>query len=134
MDKESKEYDIWNGLKKKIQLENNPVDYFPQEGEVWMCILGKNIGREQNGGGKNFSRPALVIKKFNNEIFWILPLSRKQKKIDYYYNFTDVNNEKVSVVLSQIKLIHIKRFKRKIYEMSLDDISEIKKILRGYIT
>lgn len=134
MDKESEEYDNWNGLKKKIQLENNPMDYFPQESEVWMCILGKNIGREQNGGGKNFSRPALVIKKFNNEIFWILPLSRKQKEIDFYYNFTDVNNEKVSVVLSQIKLIHIKRFKRKIYEMGLDDMGEIKKILRGYIT
>jgi|SRR3989344_8459310 len=134
MDKEDKDYDIWNGLKKKIQSENNPADYFPQEGEVWMCILGKNIGREQNGGGKNFSRPVLVIKKFNNEIFWVLPLSRKQKKIDFYYNFTDVNNEKVSVVLSQIRLIHIKRFKRKIYEMSLNDMDTIKKILREYIT
>ena len=49
-------------------LKINPV-LFPQLGEIWMCALGKNIGREQNGGGESFSRPMLVIKKFNNEIF-----------------------------------------------------------------
>jgi len=52
---------------------------FPKSGEVWMCTLGQNLGREQNGGPRDFSRPVLVIKKFNNEIFWVVPLSTKTK-------------------------------------------------------
>lgn len=31
---ESKEYDVWNELKKKIQFESEIPTYFPQEGEV----------------------------------------------------------------------------------------------------
>ena len=113
MNNEGKEYDIWNGLKKKIQFENDELNlnYFPQEGEVWMSSLGKNIGHEQNGSGDNFSRPVLVIKKFNNHMFWCIPLSTKQKSFDFYFNFTDPNNEKVSVILAQLKLISVKRLK-----------------------
>ena len=132
MDDENKEYDVWNTLKKVIQSNSHQTDYFPQEGEVWMGVLGKNIGREQNGGGDNFSRALLIVKKFNNEIFWILPLSTKQKKINYYYNFVDENDKKVSVILAQIRLVHIKRFKRKLYNLSHQDMSEIKKKLREY--
>ena len=73
------------------------------------------------------------MKKFNNEIFWILPLSTKQKDLDFYYNFLDLNNEKASVILSQIRLIHIKRFERKVYDMPSKDMIEIKKRLRDYL-
>ncbi|MCX6753903.1 MAG: type II toxin-antitoxin system PemK/MazF family toxin [Candidatus Nomurabacteria bacterium] len=127
------DFDNWNELKKKINIKDTGPEFFPKLGEVWICILGKNIGREQNGGSDNFSRPVLIVKKFNNEIFWILPLSTKQKDIDFYYNFTDLNNEKASVILSQIRLIHIKRFERKVYDMPLKDMVEIKKRLREYL-
>ena len=132
MKEENKEYDKWNELKKLTQFDTGKHDYFPQEGEVWMGVLGKNIGREQNGGGDNFSRALLVVKKFNNEIFLILPLSTKQKKIDYYYNFVDESGKKVSAILAQIRLVHIKRFKRKLYSLSSQDMSEIKVKLREY--
>jgi len=127
------DFDNWNELKKKINTKETQPEFFPQLGEVWICILGKNIGREQNGGSDNFSRPVLIVKKFNNEIFWILPLSTKQKDIDFYYNFIDLNNEKASVILSQIRLIHIKRFERKVYDMPSKDMIEIKKRLRDYL-
>ena len=127
------DFNKWNDIKKNIDArEINPV-LFPQLGEVWMCALGKNIGREQNGGGQNFSRPMLVIKKFNNEIFWVIPLSTKQKEIDFYYNFKDKNNQNVSVIISQIRLMHIKRFERKLYDMNIFDVKEIKKRLREYL-
>jgi mRNA interferase MazF len=67
-----KDFDRWNEIKK--QLAHVPAAAFPKNGEVWMCTLGKNLGREQNGGSQDFSRPVLVIKKFNNEIFWGVPL------------------------------------------------------------
>ncbi len=133
MDEENKDYDIWNGLKKKIQFENSPVKYFPQEREVWMSSLGKNIGHEQNGSGNNFSRPVLVVKKFNNHMFWCVPLSTKQKKFDFYFNFTDPNNQKVSVILAQLKLVSIKRLKRKLYEIDVDILEKMKGKLRNFI-
>lgn len=128
------DFDKWNDIKKNINSRKIDSILFPQLGEIWMCALGKNIGREQNGGGQNFSRPMLIIKKFNNEIFWVIPLSTKQKEIDFYYNFIDNNNQKVSVVISQIRLIHIKRFERKLYDMNISDVKEIKKRLREYLT
>jgi len=127
------DFDKWNHVKKNIDAREINPKLFPQLGEVWMCALGKNIGREQNGGGENFSRPMLVIKKFNNEIFWTLPLSTKQKKIDFYYNFVDNNKQNVSIIISQIRLIHIKRFERKLYDINTSDVKEIKKRLREYL-
>ncbi len=127
------DFDKWNGIKKNLNAREVNSVLFPQLGEIWMCALGKNIGREQNGGGQNFSRPMLVIKKFNNEIFWVLPLSTKQKKIDFYYNFIDKNNQNVSIVISQIRLMHIKRFERKLYDMKMSAVIEIKKRLQEYL-
>ena len=105
---ENREYDAWNTLKKKIQAASDEPAYFPQEGEAWMCSLGRNIGNEQNGSGDNFSRPILVVKKFNNRMFWCAPLSTKQKRFDFYFNFTDPNGQKVSVILAQLKLMSVK--------------------------
>src|SRR3989344_8925320 len=133
MTDDDKEYDEWNKLKKEIQSGTDVPDYFPQEGEVWMSSLGKNIGFEQNGSGTNFSRPILVVKKFNNHMFWCASLSTKQKKFDFYYNFTDPNGEKVSVILAQLKLVSLKRLKRKLYDISSDNLKEIKDKLRGFL-
>lgn len=65
-------------------------------------------------------------------MFWVVPLSTKQKKFDFYYNFLDNNNQKISVVLAQLKLMSIKRFKRDIYKISQDDLVEIKKRLKEF--
>lgn len=98
-----------------------------------MSSLGKNIGFEQNGSGDNFSRPVLVIKKFNNHMFWCAPLSTKQKKFDFYYNFTDLNEEKVSVILAQLRLVSVKRLKRKLYEIKSTELKEIRNTLRRFL-
>ena len=128
-----KDFDNWNELKKKIDLENNKPDKFPKKGEIWMCSLGKNIGYEQNGSGDSFSRPVLIIKKFNNQMFLCVPLSTKQKDFDFYYNYIDPNNQKVSVILAQIKLISVKRLKRKLYEFEEKQLKEILSKLKSYL-
>lgn len=122
----SQEFDAWNKLKKQLSFENDTVTYFPKEGEVWMCSLGKNIGYEQNGGGGNFSRPVLIIKKFNNQMFWCVTLSTKQKRIDFYFNFTDPHDQAVSAILAQMKLVSVRRLRRKLYEIAPDLLLQIK--------
>ena len=128
-----KDFDSWNELKKKIEAEKNEPNKFPKEGEVWMSSLGRNIGFEQNGSGANFSRPVLIVKKFNNHMFWCVSLSTKQKNFDFYFNYTDQNNQKVSAILAQMKLVSVKRLKRKLYELNGDKLQEIKLKLKSFL-
>jgi hypothetical protein len=46
-----------------------------------------------------------------------VPLSTKQKRFDFYFNFTDPNKSPVSAILAQMKLVSIKRLQRKMYEL-----------------
>lgn len=128
-----KDFDSWNEIKKSIDAERGGPDRFPKEGEIWMSNLGKNIGFEQNGSGDNFSRPILVVKKFNNQMFWVIPLSTKQKNFDFYYNYLDPNNQRVSAILAQMKLMSIKRFKRKLYELKGEQLREAKDQLKLFL-
>lgn len=126
-------FDSWNELKKKIDNEESVPDKFPKVGEVWMSNLGKNIGFEQNGSGDNFSRPVLIIKKFNNHMFWAIPLSTKQKNLDFYFNYTDPNYQKVSAILAQMKLISVKRLKRKLYGITDELLGQIKTRVKSFL-
>ena len=64
-------FDVWNSLKKDIDINN--VDFSFSEKEIWWCSLGKNIGNEQDGKNRNFERPVLIFKKWNSEFFVGLP-------------------------------------------------------------
>lgn len=127
------DFDVWNEIKKKTEQKEQRLEAIPQEREVWVAIIGRNIGREQHGELQNFSRPVLVIKKFNNEMFWIIPLTRKQKNLDFYFNFVDVNNKQASGVLAQMKMMSIKRFERKIYTLDRKIFEKMKSVLRSFL-
>ena len=129
-----KDFNRWNELKKKIDEKNNNVlDNFPKEGEVWMSDVGLNIGYEQNGSEDNFSRPMLIVKKFNNHMFWAVPLSTKQKDFDFYFNYTDPNSQKVSAILAQMKLVSVKRLKRDIYILPDKLFDQMKQKLKSFL-
>jgi mRNA interferase MazF len=129
-----KDFDNWNEQKKRIEFATDLPPLFPQEREVRMCSLGRNVGFEQNGTGSSFGRPVLVIKKFNNQMFWVVPLSTKQKAFDFYHNFVDPNGQKVAVVLAQPRLLSVKRFERNIYTISLPEFDSISAKLIGFLT
>lgn len=73
-----KNFDEWNKTKKVTEIKNTE-EIHVQLRDVWMATLGHNIGFEQDGSGNNFSRPVLVIKKFNHVMSWVIPLSSKQR-------------------------------------------------------
>jgi mRNA interferase MazF len=124
-----KNFNDWNLLKINIDNEDRSAKtlYF-HEREIWWASLGLNIGHEQDGKNINFERPVLVIKKFNQEVLWIVPLTSKLKaNKKFYYKLTgDLGLEKDSVVImSQIKLISCKRLLRKIGNVSEVDLKKI---------
>ena len=66
-------------------------------------------------------------------MFWIIPLSTKQKKLDFYFNFSDSAGQKVSGILAQLRLLSLKRFNRKIYNLSAEDFKHIGKKLKDFL-
>jgi len=129
----NKDFDRWNGVKKVIDVAGGMSRAFPAVGEVWMVVLGVNVGREQDGDSAAFSRPVVVVKKFNNEMFWGVPLTTKQKSLDFYHNFTDPNGRPAAAIVAQLRLISIKRFERKMYTMSASCFTKICEMLHLFV-
>lgn len=126
-------FNNWNEEKQRIDTEDLMDEIIPKEGEVWVCAIGKNVGREQNGSPGNFSRPVLIIKKFNRKMFWGVPLTTKQKDLDHYFNFTDPFGEKVALITAQIRLLSTKRLKRILYKMPLVELKTTKILLVKHV-
>lgn len=69
-----KNFDQWNELKKLVN-RNRPT-FYVKEREIRYAHLGHNVGYEQDGKGKDFKRPVLVLKKIGN-VFLVLPMTTK---------------------------------------------------------
>lgn len=122
-----KDFKSWHDSKEKIDhREIRPYFY---EREIWWCSMGLNVGFEQDGKGKDFSRPILVIKKFNKEVFIGLPLTTKPKVGRFYFSLKSHNRMERKVILSQIRLFDSKRLQEKLSTLSLSEFNEIKKTL-----
>ncbi len=119
-----KDFSLWHT--KKTFVHNEKQRPFYTEREVWFCTMGENIGYEQDGRGENFLRPILILKKFNNEVLWAIPLTTNKKTGKYYYNFNLKGKETSTAILSQIRLIDGKRLQYKMGDMKPVDFEEIK--------
>lgn len=75
----------WNKIKTKLCTLSKPPVF--QEGEIWWVHVGENIGHELNGKNEKFTRPVLVFRKLNSEIFIGIPLTTKYKTGLWYFSF-----------------------------------------------
>ena len=122
-----KNFRKWNNLKEKI--EQNFKHKLFHEKEIWWCSLGVNIGDEQDGKNENFERPVLILKKFNKNILWGIPLTSKNKNGKYYYNFK-YKKKNFAVILSQLRLISSKRLLRRMRRIGRKDFYNVKQLIR----
>lgn len=128
---EFKDYNLWGKL--KTLLHNQKPRLFFKQSEIWFCHLGENVGYEQDGKGEDFLRPVVIIRKFNNQIFWAVPLTSKIKDAPYYHNIEFNLGTKNSAILSQLKLIDSKRLKYKLGTLSKNQFLELTKKLKELI-
>lgn len=118
-----KDFQSWHKDKSDIQ-EHKERPFF-HEREIWFASIGVNVGFEQDGRGERFLRPIIILKKFNNEVLWGIPLTKNPKKGKYYFSFL-LEKEISTAILSQIRLIDAKRLQYKIGDMNLDNFKELK--------
>ncbi|MCR4313430.1 MAG: hypothetical protein NUV58_04220 [Candidatus Roizmanbacteria bacterium] len=94
----------------KIKPQLDDLSTYPkfQECDVWWCHIGENIGHEECGKGNKFLRPIIVLKKFNNRIFFGVSTSSKLKDSPFYRPIT-IKGARVSVLISQMRLFDVKK-------------------------
>jgi mRNA interferase MazF len=123
-----KDFDGWNGEKKA--LNSSSAKTFCHAREIWWCALGVNVGFEQDGTGRNFDRPVIVIRGFNENIFLGAALTGKKKAGKFYFPVGLVEDKEASVILSQVRLVDTKRLIRKMGIVDEGIFVELKNALR----
>lgn len=126
-----KEFDKWNERKKKTHAETAWLAFY--EREVWWMYAGVNIGVEIDGKHELFSRPVIVVRKFNKDMALIVPTTAQDKKRSIYYLAVSGDDGKqYTICLSQIRAISSKRLFRKIgtidntsYDNLLEKLSDM---------
>jgi mRNA interferase MazF len=107
-----KDFDAWNAKKKAIDSDLPRI--FCHSREVWWCSLGINVGFEQDGNGRNFDRPVVVIKSFSRDLFWAVALTSKIKEGTFYLPIGLIGGVEAVAILSQIRIVDTKRLVRKL--------------------
>ena len=130
--KSIKDYIEWTKLKIRIHFSERESELYFKEREIWWASLGLNIGFEENGKHENFERPVLILKKFNKNILWALPLTSQGRTGEFYHQF-EYEGDKYSVILSQLRLISSKRLLRKIRVLPDVDFEKIRKFMKDLI-
>ncbi len=126
-----KDFKQWHFRKESLHKED--IRPFFSEQEVWFCALGANVGSEQDGVGTKFLRPVIIVKKFNAEIFWGVPTTRRNKRGEFYLRFSFQKDDFTTAILSQIRLIDAKRLSHKIGMIRKTDFKELKKRLTSFL-
>lgn len=126
-----KDFDKWNENKKNIHYQAKQKLFLPRE--IWWCICGINVGREQDGGKSNFERPIVVIKKLSPDTFIAAPLSTK-KRMDQFQAIVTFGKLVNYGLLDQIRVLDSKRLVRKIGMMEKSEFEALKRKLIGLLS
>lgn len=130
------DFNKWNKIKKNVAIKFKSPNC--KKGEVWWCTIGKNIGVEQGCKNGDFTRPILVIRVFNQSMFWGTPITSsdrndKKSKSSFYYNIDNIPKLKGFVNLSQLRLFDNKRLIRKIIKIDSKILNEIRMLIKSLI-
>ncbi len=130
MEEYKKDFDGWNEVKKGLNAGHSGCSF--REGEVWWCSTGVNIGSEQDGKGKKFERPVLVLKVVNSRVFICIPITSKSKidktHIPFYFEY-DFH----TALVSQIRVYDRKRLIKRKGVVSTYLLMKMKKAAATYI-
>ncbi len=123
-----KQFKKW--ITKKEELDNKKNSWHFHEREIFWCGLGENIGDEENGKSEVFSRPVLIIRKFNKNLFWGIPLTTKIKENQYYTKITFKRVEQCAMI-THLRLMDAKRLYDKMGQLNKKDFQKIKDAVKN---
>ncbi len=127
-----KDFDGWNEQKKKT---NASEEYLPlyYEREVRWCRLGVNIGFEQDGTGRGYSRPVVILKGFSRRVCLVIPLTTSTKKNKYHFALGKIEDVEAFGIISQLRLIDTRRLDQHIGVVGKETFKGIRKAVKDML-
>jgi len=132
IDTMQKDFDQWNERKKEIHSTGGYLPLYHKRQIRW-CRLGVNVGFEQDGTGKDFSRPVLILKGFSRQVCLVIPLTTSTKDNEYYLQVGIIGDRKASVIISQIRLIDTRRLDQHIATLDKKTFGRIQKAVKDML-
>lgn len=123
-----KDFDGWNEVKKRVEVEN-PRLYTVRE--IWWCNFGVNVETEQDGKGKNYLRPGVILRSFGSNACLVLPLTTSKREHSLRVTIGIVQEEEAKANLSQMRVIDTRRLAEKIGFLDKKIFDELKKRARN---
>ena len=114
----------WFIIKPKLDKSNHQPPLV-EEGNIWWCKIGENIGTEISGKGREYTRPVIIYKKLSKFTFMVIPLSTKIKTGSWFVEFT---HDKIKTVacLHRIRVVDYRRMNDKLGKIDSADMDKIK--------
>jgi mRNA interferase MazF len=106
-----KDFTTWHT--KKEMLDGQASRPYFYERQIWWVAIGLNIGDEEDGKGNDFARPVLILRKFNQNLFYGLSLSTTSKRGRYYFPLKCQDGSISVALLSHLRDYDTKRLLKK---------------------
>ncbi len=119
-----KDFDGWNELKQKIDIENKEMTFHNRE--VWWCSIGVNVDCEECGKNEFFDRPVLVFQKLARNKFYGVPLSTQKQRFENFYYVFSLSGKEAYALLDQMRVYSTNRMIRVIGKISIYTYIQIK--------
>lgn len=126
-----KDFDRWNDQKKKTHFKTARLYYHTRE--IWWCELGINIGSEQDGSGSEFRRPVIILASFGQRTCLVIPLTTSTKEHPLRPAIGIVDGKQAHALLSQIRVIDIRRLVSKIGYLDKHAFENIRKSVKDML-
>lgn len=125
-----KDFDSWNEIKKKTESEERRLY---KVREIWWCQFGLNVGTEQDGRGRLFLRPCLILRGFGPDACFVIPLTTSKRNHHLRISVGIINNKEAKANLSQVKVIDTRRLVEKIEFLNQETFENIRKIFKDIL-
>lgn len=119
-DEDGKRFDEWMERKRDFHFRGRIPTI--NEGEIWWCGVGENVGVEINGKSERFSRPVLIIRKFGRFSFVGIPLTSQSHDGSWYAKFQFQGKDSWAV-LTQVRSFSVSRLYGRIGTVPNSDLA-----------
>ncbi len=103
-----KDFASWHQLKNYLQEAELRMPFFYEQ-EIWWINMGLNLGSEEDGKGTGFLRPVIILRRFNRQLFYGVPISTTTKTGPFYYSFSEGIAQPITALLSQVRAYDSRR-------------------------
>lgn len=125
-----KDFETWNILKiqindREVLGEDMQLLYAAKKGDMWWCHVGLNVGSEEDGKNAEFERPVVILSKISTFTYLVVPTTSKDRAIKHRVKVRTQDNKFSFALLDQIKIIDMRRLKRRIGTVLIDDYNSV---------